>query len=77
MKAQLLQITLRILEKIVFNLLADGKLNDSVGKHPPENGNRNPEKQTIYKIGFLRINSEQIPFVRFKEKYTTANSLLT
>lgn len=46
MKVQLLQIALRILEKIVFDLLDDGKLNDSVGKNPPENGNRNPEKQT-------------------------------
>ena len=46
MKVQLLQIALRILEKIVFDLLDDGELNDSVGKNPPENGNRNPEKQT-------------------------------
>ena len=44
MKVQLLQIALRILEKIVFDLLDDGKLNDSVGKNPPENGNRNAEK---------------------------------
>lgn len=44
MKTQLLQIALRILEKIVFDLLDDGKLNDSAGKNPPENGDRNPVK---------------------------------
>ena len=44
MKVQLLQIALRILEKIVFDLLDDGKLNDSVGKNPPENINKNSEK---------------------------------
>lgn len=44
MQAQLLLITLRILAKIVFDFLDDGKLNDSVEKNPPDNGNRNPEK---------------------------------